>query len=81
MIDEKRVAHLRAELKEIMAMDYGKMRSKLRSMASPILAHHVADNDVDIADIQRRSTNALKMPSSRLPKKKNHMIVRKDTLN
>ena len=29
MIDEKRVAHLRAELKEIMAMDYGKMRSKL----------------------------------------------------
>ena len=46
-----------------MAMDYGKMRSKLRSMASPILAHHVADNDVDIADIQRRSTNALKMPA------------------
>jgi len=63
MIDEKRVAHIRAELKEIMAMDYGKMRSKLRSMASPILAHHVADNDVDIADIQRRSTNAIKMPS------------------
>ena len=62
MIDEKRVNHMRDKLYALSQYDYGKMRSHLRSLASPIFAEHYNNNDVDITDIKHRCTHAT-MPS------------------